>query len=142
MSLVQFLFGLEGRVRRLHLWLFVLVTWVLGGGLLWQFGHVFSWHHGHSAMMGSNLDMWSDRLGGVYVVAHNPFAGVLGLVWTWMHVAVLVKRWHDREKSGWMVLLILIPVVNIVGFFWTLIECGFLEGTIGPNRYGPDPKPR
>jgi uncharacterized membrane protein YhaH (DUF805 family) len=27
-----------------------------------------------------------------------------------------------------------------VGFFWTLIECGFLDGTPGPNRFGPSPK--
>jgi uncharacterized membrane protein YhaH (DUF805 family) len=36
-----------------------------------------------------------------------------------------------------MVLIMLIPVVNF--FFW-LINLGILDGTPGPNRYGPSPK--
>ena len=51
-----------------------------------------------------------------------------------------VKRWHDRNKSGRWVLINLVPVV---GWLWHLIECGFLRGTIGPNRFGQDPlRPR
>jgi uncharacterized membrane protein YhaH (DUF805 family) len=143
MSLIQFLFGFQGRIRRLHLWLFVLVAWALGGGLLWQFGHVGMHHGGDMVVMNtSGVHMWSDSIGGFHFVTHNPFAGVFGLVWFWMHLAVFVKRWHDRDKSGWMILLIVIPLVNIIGFFWTLIECGFMEGSIGPNRFGPDPKSR
>ena len=46
------------------------------------------------------------------------------------------KRWHDRDKSGWWALLNLIPVI---GTLWILIECGFLRGTYGGNRFGPDP---
>jgi len=31
----------------------------------------------------------------------------------------------------------------VVGWLWHLIECGFLRGTIGPNRFGQDPlRPR
>ena len=33
-------------------------------------------------------------------------------------------------------LIILVPVI---GSLWYLIECGFLNGTTGPNTYGPDP---
>jgi Protein of unknown function (DUF805) len=47
-----------------------------------------------------------------------------------------VKRWHDRGKSGWMVLINLIP---LIGWVWTLVELGLLEGTLGPNQYGEDP---
>ena len=47
-----------------------------------------------------------------------------------------VKRWHDRDKSGWWVFINLIPCI---GGFWCLIECGFLRGTEGPNRFGNDP---
>jgi uncharacterized membrane protein YhaH (DUF805 family) len=49
---------------------------------------------------------------------------------------VQIKRWHDRDKSGWWVLINLIPCI---GGFWALIECGFLRGTSGENRFGPDP---
>ena len=47
-----------------------------------------------------------------------------------------IKRWHDRDKSGWWTLINLIPVV---GTLWTLVECGFLRGTAGANRFGPNP---
>jgi uncharacterized membrane protein YhaH (DUF805 family) len=47
-----------------------------------------------------------------------------------------VKRWHDRDKSGWWVFINLVPVI---GGLWCLIECGCLRGTEGPNRFGNDP---
>ena len=53
-----------------------------------------------------------------------------------MQVAIGVKRLHDRNKTGWWMLIILLPVI---GGLWYLIECGFLKGTTGPNTYGPDP---
>jgi len=53
-----------------------------------------------------------------------------------MGIIVQIKRWHDRDKSGWWILINFIP---LVGGLWSLIECGFLKGTDGPNRFGPDP---
>jgi uncharacterized membrane protein YhaH (DUF805 family) len=55
----------------------------------------------------------------------------------WPVIAVSVKRWHDRDRSGWWVLILLIPVV---GWLWALIDNGFLRGTPGPNRFGPQPQ--
>ena len=54
----------------------------------------------------------------------------------WPSLAVIAKRWHDRNKSGWWILITIIP---IVGSIWALVENGFLRGTVGPNRFGPDP---
>jgi|ERR1700730_3903459 uncharacterized membrane protein YhaH (DUF805 family) len=54
----------------------------------------------------------------------------------WVGLVVSVKRWHDRNKSGWWILVNLVPVL---GWLWHLIECGFLKGTLGPNRFGQDP---
>jgi fucose permease/uncharacterized membrane protein YhaH (DUF805 family) len=70
--------------------------------------------------------------------------GILGwllyLCWlimgTWIALASQVKRWHDRGRSGYMVLINLIPVV---GWIWSLVELGLLPGTAGPNKYGSDP---
>lgn len=79
---------------------------------------------------------------------NNPQAssggmGVMGIVilivyiaMIWPSLAIGIKRWHDRDKSGWWVLIAFVP---IIGGLWYLIECGFLEGTKGPNKYGPDP---
>lgn len=53
----------------------------------------------------------------------------------WLMVASNVKRLHDRGRSGWFLLIGLIPF----GSIWVLIEVGFMSGVIGPNRYGPDP---
>ncbi len=55
----------------------------------------------------------------------------------WAGLAIQVKRWHDRDKSGWWVLIGLIPYI---GWLWVLIEAGMLPGTPGPNQYGPDPR--
>ena len=54
----------------------------------------------------------------------------------WMALAVMAKRYHDRDKSAWWILIAFIP---IVGGIWQLIELGLLRGTDGTNDYGPDP---
>jgi uncharacterized membrane protein YhaH (DUF805 family) len=61
------------------------------------------------------------------------------LVIAWPSLAISVKRWHDRDKSGWWMLINLVPVVGLV---WTLVECGALRGTVGANRFGADPLQR
>lgn len=50
-------------------------------------------------------------------------------------ICIQSKRWHDRGKSAWWVLIGFIPIVGI----WAFIECGFLRGTEGPNEFGADP---
>lgn len=44
-------------------------------------------------------------------------------------IAVAIRRMHDQDRSGWWVLC---PIANIIFLF--------IEGTKGPNRFGPDPK--
>jgi hypothetical protein len=50
-------------------------------------------------------------------------------------IAVQVRRFHDQDRTGWMVLLGFIPYVG--GIIVFVFMC--LQGTRGPNRYGPDP---
>lgn len=54
----------------------------------------------------------------------------------WISLALYTKRWHDCSKSGWMSLVIFVPVV---GIFWFYGNLGFVRGTDGPNGYGEDP---
>ncbi len=61
---------------------------------------------------------------------------ILGIPASWVTLAAAAKRWHDRDKSAAWILISLIPVI---GWGWHLVECGFLRGTVGPNKYGPDP---
>lgn len=66
--------------------------------------------------------------------------GVLGLIFSiasiYFALALYAKRWHDRDKSGWWSLIAIVPIIGAV---WILVELGILEGTRGPNRFGPDP---
>ena len=76
--------------------------------------------------------------GGVLVIA--TAGGVLSIIWSliaiWPCLAITAKRWHDRDKSAWWILIVFIP---IIGPIWYLVEVGFLKGTDGENRFGPDP---
>jgi uncharacterized membrane protein YhaH (DUF805 family) len=50
-------------------------------------------------------------------------------------IAIAVRRLHDLDRSGWWVLLALIPLIGaIILLIWF---CS--RGTDGPNRFGPDP---
>ncbi len=73
---------------------------------------------------------------GIAGVRERPADIIVNLLLFWPGLAVSVKRWHDRGKSGWWVLVALVPVI---GWLWALIENGFLRGTIGANRFGADP---
>jgi len=46
-----------------------------------------------------------------------------------------VKRCHDRDKSGWFILVSFIPFISL----WYDIEVCFLRGTYGRNHYGEEP---
>ena len=65
-----------------------------------------------------------------------PIIVVLGLVLSYVGVILAIKRFHDRDKSGWWVLISLVP---LIGGIWFFVECGCLRGTIGRNRFGADP---
>jgi uncharacterized membrane protein YhaH (DUF805 family) len=75
--------------------------------------------------------------------------GGLGVMVMWAWLMANVNRMHDRDKSGWWLLVALVPVL---GLTWLCVECGFLRGTDGPNAHGvrggdvetavPAPEPR
>lgn len=64
-------------------------------------------------------------IGGVY----GPLTAIVYLGTLIPTIAVAVRRVHDSDKSGWFVL---VPIYNLILMF--------IEGTKGPNRFGPDPK--
>lgn len=105
----------SGRARRKEYWMFVL------------FNAIFAL----SAMILDNI------LG--LTIGELPY-GVIYLLYTLAvlvpGLAVLVRRMHDIGKSGWMILIGLIP---IIGGIWLLILCCF-NSQVGENRYGVNPK--
>ncbi len=85
----------------------------------------------------------------------------------WGSAALIVKRLHDRGKSSlWYPLFGLAPalcyrlgevyssnisnvlspaqqgfwLLGLILWIWAIVELGFMKGTPGPNRYGPDPR--
>ena len=53
-------------------------------------------------------------------------------------IAVIVRRLHDIDKSGWWSLLLLIPLIGPI----VIIVFMCMDGTSGDNRFGADPKGR
>jgi|SRR5450631_1150705 uncharacterized membrane protein YhaH (DUF805 family) len=125
--MTNLLFGFRGRITRAKFWLVALAIFVVELILF--------------AALGGNAAMWANPQAALAAI--GPVAGIVflifGVVVTWISLAVAVKRYHDRDKSGWWVLIILVPVI---GGLWYLIECGFLRGSEGHNKYGHDPLER
>jgi signal peptidase I len=58
-------------------------------------------------------------------------AGLMFLT-LWVQLATLAKRLHDRNRKGWLAVLVVVPVVNL----WLYFEALFLRGRDDDNRYG------
>ena len=107
----------EGRARRKEYWMYVLSVFVLYIGL---------------GIVGGILSIISDTLA---MLVYGVIS-LLGLALFIPSLAVTVRRLHDTNKSGWFILVSLIPFVG--GLYLLYLE--ILEGDKGPNQYGPDPK--
>jgi uncharacterized membrane protein YhaH (DUF805 family) len=107
----QILFSFTGRVPRRIFWGVSVVSQILG------------------VVLGQVIESTRDPATQILII-------VLWLPMVWIGLAVTVKRWHDRDKSGWWMFILLIP---LVGAIWYFIECACLRGTEGPNQYGDDP---
>ncbi|MDE1949026.1 MAG: DUF805 domain-containing protein [Burkholderiales bacterium] len=70
-------------------------------------------------------------------VRSEIFVTVVDVLLAWPAIAISAKRWHDRDRSGWWVLISLVPVV---GWLWMLVDNGFKRGTPQANRFGPLPR--
>ena len=70
-------------------------------------------------------------------ILHIGFLSALyGLAVLVPSLAVGVRRLHDTNKSGWWLLIGIVPVVGII----VLIVFYAQEGEPGENQYGPSPK--
>jgi len=146
----------SGRSRRMEYWmftLFILMTWIVLGGLF-------------VAMVGSAIfSAAGGSAGGLFATGGIAMVLLLVMCVVWLallipSLAVAVRRLHDTERSGWWVggYLILAVVSNVLRssmgsgglatllsvatliYAITLLVFMFLDGTRGPNKYGPDPK--
>lgn len=106
----------SGRSRRMEYWMFVLM----------QIG---------ISIVTSLVDNIIG-LGGVVFGFYGPLTTIILLALIVPGIAVGVRRLHDRDMSGWFLLLGFVPIIGGLA----LLVIFLLEGTNGPNKYGPDPK--
>jgi uncharacterized membrane protein YhaH (DUF805 family) len=144
-------FGFEGRINRAKFWLATLI-YALVDIVVKAAKSAASWL---GAAHGFNHPV---------VIQTLCFGFELAL---WLScLAVFAKRLHDRDKSGWWLLVLYIAPIaavllaGLIGtmnsdfggfaarmcflavfafFIWFFVELGCLQGTRGYNRYGRDP---
>jgi len=104
----------NGRARRKEYWFFSLFNLII----IIVLGVIDGMIGSYSASAGMGL------LGGIYMLAVLVPA-----------IAVGIRRLHDTDRSGWWLLLGLIPLAGLV-----LLVFMVLDSTPGENQYGPNPK--
>lgn len=102
----------EGRATRSEYWYFALFSIIT------------------SVILGIIVGMIFGTEGTMYSVVTSLYALFLFLP----SLGLAVRRLHDTDRSGWMVLLSLIP---IIGTIWLLVLF-VTRGTAGDNRFGAD----
>ena len=91
----------------------------------------------------SKSEYWWFQLYGIIIYGLLfVFQGDLVLVFSILAIAntiplwaAAVRRLHDTDKSGWWVLISIIPILGLIIFFLLMGE-----GSKGKNRFGPKPK--
>lgn len=105
----------SGRARRKEYWMFALLYLI-------------------AYVVGIVIDVivgTFDPIAGIGV-----FSGLVTLGLLLPSIAVLVRRLHDTDRSGWWALIIFIPLFGTIAIL--VFMC--LDGTNGENRFGSDPK--
>ena len=151
----------SGRSRRMEFWMWQLAKFLVGLVIFFLFFVLV----GSALLSGDPTQVMA--AGGVAMVLWL-LTMVLGLAIIIPDIAVTVRRLHDTDRSGWWILapvapyllvlvagtmmaaspdsfgmanvIALIGVVAAIGLAIMLLVFYFLEGTKGPNRFGPDPK--
>jgi uncharacterized membrane protein YhaH (DUF805 family) len=111
MNLTQTLFSFNGRIRRSTFWLYSIALGVV-------FGVVYV--VGTMLMVNGGAMMY---VGGILMLA-------VWIAYIWGALALYVKRLHDKDMMWAWIFCPIYPAIVAM----------FLDGTQGPNKYGPSPK--
>jgi len=101
--------GFAGRARRAEYWMFALINAII-------------------SIVLAVVDM-TVGLGGA-------LQGLYGLAVLIPSLAVGVRRLHDTNRSGWWLLIVLIPVLGWIALLVFFVQ----DSDAGDNQYGPNPK--
>lgn len=107
----------EGRARRKEYWMFCLVSTIIGFALSFAAGFV----------------------GGAMGLSQTVIT-LLALVYSFAvlipSIAVTVRRLHDTGRSGWWMLIVIIPIVGVIMMLVFAVQ----DSEPGTNAYGQNPK--
>jgi len=106
-----------GRAGRPEYWWWVLATLILFSILHVIDGAIFAPMFGFPAFSAE---------------AGQPLSAIASLALLLPNLAVAARRLHDTDRSGWWLLLSLIPILGTLVLLYFLV----LRGTEGSNRFG------
>jgi uncharacterized membrane protein YhaH (DUF805 family) len=105
----------NGRARRKEYWFFFLISTVISIIL---------------AVIDSFTGIISEEAG------LGLLSGIYALAVLIPGLSVTVRRLHDTDRSGWWILIGLIPIIGGIALLIFMV----LDSTPGGNQYGPNPK--
>ena len=109
----------SGRALRSEYWWWVVFVWIAG-----IVANIIDRALG--------LTIYTTNMNGIEQ-GSGPIAAIVGLALIIPGLAVLVRRLHDTDRSGWWFWLVIIPIIGWI----VLIVFLASSGTPGPNKYGP-----
>lgn len=119
----------SGRASRSEFWWFQLFYWVVMLVVAFSAGVV------------STLSNRQDGVPGL-IIALAVVGGLFAIAMFLPALSVQVRRFHDRNMSGWWLLLLtVLNAIPYIGFIsaMAMIVITVLRGEVGPNKFGPDP---
>lgn len=118
MELLEKIYTVEGRLNRLRLLKYQIIWTLISMVVGFIIGFIGGFVSGNpeSVLVTVPTGIWS-------------FVASIG------SIMLSIRRLHDLNKSGWFILIILIPIVNIAFALYLWL----VPGTVGRNQYGEDP---
>ena len=107
----------SGRSRRSEYWVFFLIQFIIGIVL-----------SGLGSVLSAQESLLALPVNAIY------FIYIIGTLIP--GIAVTIRRLHDTDRSGWWIFIGIIPIIGAI----LLIIWFCMDGTIGSNSYGPNPK--
>lgn len=122
------LFRFDGRLSRQSYWLALVFVWLVGKIALSPYTDLFV-----TMLEGGD----PEEMNGFVA---SPMPLIILAVVSFAQLAIIVKRLHDRDLTGWFALALAVPIIPV--HLVLLIVLGVIPGSPGANRYGPAPDSR
>lgn len=118
MELLNKIYTTEGRLNRLRYFMYQII-WMLISAVV-------------GAILGFMCEFLTNDVQSLLVIVPTvifSFAAGIG------SIMLGIRRLHDLNKSGWFMLLLLVPLINMVFALYMYLA----PGQVGANKYGADP---